>query len=268
MLILVTGLLPYDSGKTTFAEALVKDLVNKGYDVGISKPISSVNCWYHYRHVYKALKSGILVGADTIRLHTAAKSRDPIELEGPVTSLLIPPDPEKVGWDSAIYSAVGFHHQLSVIRITNTEGSKYYFIPQNLQRSISSVKNFIESFLRDKDPEPIDVNQADELLVESRPVADECLDYIASRHEITVVESFNNAAAPTEKSAEAEIVFVVAPGKAVVYEGEEFRKALFAVSSVKEPWKVTVEEVAQLAHPIGTIDLSPGEVKVDARNWI
>ncbi len=268
MLILITGLLPYDSGKTTFAEAVVRDLVNMGYDVGISKPISSVNCWYHYKYIIKAFESGVLVGVDTIRLHTVARSRDPIELEGPVTSLLIPPDPEKVGWDSAIYSAVGFHNQLVVIRISNVKGSKYYYIPQNLQRSIASVKALVESFLGDKNPETIDINEADELLVRSRPTADECLEYIISKHEVTVVESYNNAAAPTAKSAEADIVFVVAPGKVIVYEGKEFRKALFAVSSVKEPWKVTVEEVAQLAHPIDTVDLCPGNVEIDIQKWI
>jgi len=258
---LVAGLLPYDSGKTTFARSLVRELVDRGVDVGISKPISGISGWYQYDCVLKSIEHGFLVGEDMYKLHSVAKSSDPIALEGPVIFLLLPPDPERVGWETSIYTSIGFHHQVSVIRVTNPKESKHYYVPLNLRRTTDSLKKEVEKFLSVVDAEPIELREVEEILVSSRKDADECLNYINLKHEFTVLESFNNAAAPTAGSLDVDVVVVVAPGKAAVYDGRDYRKAVSALSSVKEPWKITTEEVVQLLHPTTKMELKPKKVE-------
>lgn len=56
MRILVNGLLPQNSGKTTFALSVVKVLKEIGMDVGVSKLVSGINGWYQYECIEKSLK--------------------------------------------------------------------------------------------------------------------------------------------------------------------------------------------------------------------
>jgi len=58
---LIVGLLPYDSGKTTFARSLVKELVESGVDVGILKPISGISGWYQYDYIVKSIEMDFLL---------------------------------------------------------------------------------------------------------------------------------------------------------------------------------------------------------------
>lgn len=72
-----------------------------------------------------------------------------------------------------------------------------------------------------------------------------------------MIESYNNAAAPTAGSVDSDVVVAVAPGKAAVFSGNDYRKAIIALSDLKEPWKVTTEDVLPLLHPEKTIELKP-----------
>ncbi|WP_231845533.1 hypothetical protein [Pyrococcus abyssi] len=44
--VLIVGVLPYDSGKTTLAIKLVREAIEEGFDVGVSKPVGGFNGWY------------------------------------------------------------------------------------------------------------------------------------------------------------------------------------------------------------------------------
>jgi len=182
-------------------------------------------------------------------------------IEGPVIFLLLPPDPERIGWESSIYSSIGFHYQVSVIRVTNLKESKHYYVPLNLQRTTAPLKREVEKFLSIVNPEPIEVQEVEEILINSRKDADECLNYINLKHDFVVLESFNNAAAPTVGSLDADVVIVVAPGKAAVYNGRDYREAILALSGMKEPWKITTEEVVPLLIQLQRWNLNLRELK-------
>ena len=260
--VLVTGLLPYDSGKTTFAKSLIEEARDSGIDTGFCKPISGINGWYQYEFVIKSIESGLLIGEDVFRLHVAAESSDPIEHEGPVVSLLLPPDPEKTGWSTDVYSFAGLQNQISVIRISDPEKTKHYCVMSNVEKAVPSLKKCIKKFLSCVKAEPIESEKSEILLLNSRNCADRCLEYLRRNHEFFVIESYNNAAAPTIKSLEVNVVAVVTPGKAAVFTGNYYKRAILALSSVKEPWRLVTEEVMSLIKPLAVIDVEPGKVSV------
>ncbi|RUM32836.1 MAG: ATPase [Archaeoglobus sp.] len=258
--VLVTGLLPYDSGKTTFAKFLIEGAIERGIDVGFSKPISGISGWYQYKYIVKSIEAGILIGEDMFKLHIAAKSSDPIEYEGPVVSLLLPPDPEKVGWKVSVYSP--YSNQISVIRISDLERTKHYYVPSNIERAIASLKGELRKLLNIVKAEPVDAKNSEKLILNSRKYADKCLDYLKDRHEFFVVESYNNSAAPTAKALEVDLVVVVTPGKAAIFSGSSYKRAILALSSIKDPWKVVTEDVISLLEPILVIDVKTKKTDV------
>lgn len=257
--VLIVGLLPYDSGKTSLAESLVIEATQRGLDVGVSKPISAVSGWYQYEYLVRSIEFGILVGEDMHRLHNAAKSSDPLEVEGPFVSLLMPPDPERVDWQSSVYMALSLLDQIVVMRVTGIEGTKHFYVPLNIRKLSNTLKEEVEKLLRSLHPKAVAVGRefTNEMLLKSYEIADECLDYIANKHEFVVVESYNNAAAPTHGSLNATAVVAITPSKAAIYEGDLYRKALIAISDIKEPRQTTTEEILRLLKPAKTIELKP-----------
>ncbi len=260
--VLVVGLLPFDSGKTTMACSLVSEARERGYDVGVSKPISSMSGWYQHSCVERSVQYGKLIGSDIYKLHEAAGSSDPIECEGPVISLLMPPDSERVEWESKEYLGINLTSQLVVIRVTDMKRTTHYYVPPNVERLTDTMKEEVRKVMNSaENPVEVDLDFIHELLFNSYTLADECLNHIADKHQFMVVESYNNAAAPTAKSLDAQSIVAIAPGKAALYSGELYRKALTAVSSIKEPWKTTTEEILKLMRPFKTIELKPSSAE-------
>lgn len=259
--LLVVGLLPHESGKTTFASSLVEEAKERGIDVGVSKPVSGFSGWYQYDYVVKSIEKRLLIGEDVYRLHEAAKSSDPIEIESPVVSLLLTPDPERVEWKSAAYTSLALQYLILAVRVTNINQSRHYYVPQNIERTTTTLRKEVEKLVAAVNPRQIGVEDIERLLLASRKDADECLNYIKQKHEFTVIESYNNAAAPTTGSVESDIVVAIAPGKAAVFSGSNYRKAIIALSDLKEPWKVTTEDIIPLLHPEKTIELKPGKTE-------
>jgi predicted P-loop ATPase/GTPase len=257
MQVLVTGLLPFDSGKTTVAEFLISEAANT-FDVGVSKPVTTLSGWYQYQSVERSIKLGILIGEDIYRLHTAARSSDPIEIEGPIVSLLLPPDPQRVNWNTSFYSSMAFHHQISVVRISTKSETKHYFIPSNVRRASHPLRRRIERLLKILRPSPIEAEEAEYLLLTSKSAADECIEELNLRHELVVIESHSNVAAPTAASLNSELVLVVAPGKLALFHGDEYRRAVGVLTELKEPWRITTEDVLQILKPIDVFDIEPG----------
>ncbi len=257
-MILVTGVLPYDSGKTTFAASLIEEAVERGIDVGVSKPFSSFNGWYHYRCLVRSSEVGMLIGEDIQKLHEKARSKDPIDVESPVVSLLLPPDPEKVGWNSNAYTSMGFYNLISVVRVTDLRSTNHYCVYSNIVKAVPSLRKRVEEFLGKVRIRNVSVENIERILLDSRMKADKCVRYLNSKHEMLVVESYSNAAVPTAATLEADGVFAVAPGKAAFFSGRDYRKAVIALSDLKEPWSIRAEDVLSLLNPLKVIELEPG----------
>ena len=264
--VLVVGLLTYDSGKTTIAEALATEAISRGVYIGVSKPISSYNIWYQHDFFEESIKLGILVGEDVVRLHRAAKSREPMEIEGPVVGALAPPDPEALDWRISLYTDISSSviSQTILLRITRClhTGKIYtthFIINENLDRCIEPLRPLIHDFLKSISyvVDTIEVRDLAEILESKAPeYADECLNYICREHELTIIESYNDVASPTRISLlKPQVVVAVAPGKAAIYPGDMYRKAIEVLGEQIEPWRLNTRRIISILKPIGTVKI-------------
>jgi len=257
--ILISGLLAFNSGKTSVALSIASSAVEKGIYTGICKPISAFNAWYQYGSVIQSIKTGKLLGEDVCRLHRAVNSDEKIEIESPVVFLHAPPDPERVGWDTSMYTAMGLSDVTVVYRISDCEDTRHYVVSGNLKRLSTVMRKKIENLLEFLQPPPIESGKfvLEEILTGGRTIADECVEYLAEKYDVLVIESFNNASAPTSRSLDVEKVVVVAPGKLAVYSGRDYRRAMYAISDIRAPWRITVDNLVSLLKPENVMELQP-----------
>jgi len=257
--ILVVGLLQFDSGKTMFAKSLINDSIEKGINVGISKPVSAFSGWYQSKSLERSIELKKLIGADIYELHSVCNSSDPIDIESPLTSLHLPPDPDRVGWQASAYLAISFLDQIVLLRKTTSNKTTNYCVRSNMSRATELLQSKVKDLLNVLEPEPVETTPdfIENLLLGPFDFIDESIQTLAEKHELLIVESYNNAAAPTTGSLFASKVVAVAPGKAAVYSGEVYRKALLATSGLMKPWKKTTEDIIRLIKPEYTIDVEP-----------
>jgi len=255
MRVLIVGLLQFDSGKTSVALSLVEEAVRRGMDVGVLKPVTAFSGWYHYSSLVRSKRFGKLIGEDVYRLHERARSSDPIELESPVVLMHMPPDPERVEWQSTYFTALNLGEQIVAIRITKPSRTEHFYVPSNLERLTDAMRFEALDLVRSLSPKPKEIGDVEDIVLNVGRYADECVEYISSRHELTVIESFNNASAPSESSKSSDVVVLVAPGKVAIYDGERYGKAVDLL--LKPPWLVSSEEVVSLLKPVKTIEIPP-----------
>ena len=158
-------------------------------------------------------------------------------------------------------TAITYQHQVAVLRVTGLDGTKHYYVPENIRRLTKPLRKEAEKLTSAVNPEPLNARSVDKLLLESRKMADECLNYIKRNHELTFVESYNNFAALTAGSLDSDVVVAVAPSKAAIFKGEDYKKAITVLSSMKEPWKTVTEDILPLLRPEEVVEFGPGSVE-------
>lgn len=265
--ILVVGLLKYDSGKTSVALSLVREAIEKGMNIGVLKPISGFDAWSQYEYVLKSMEYGKLIGEDLYLLHATARSSMPIEVEGPLVMLLAPPDPAGFSWRTSLYvtATTSTIDQVVVARITecseDTISTRHYVIEENIERTPSILKNKLTELIRKLDPRPGIISKEDieEKLFSHDSIEgiDSCVKKITSSYDVVVIESYNDAAAPTPSSIKVDVVVAVAPGKIALYPGDKYRKALNLVGEIRNPLATTTSDILGLIKPIKAIDTYP-----------
>ncbi len=257
MRVLVNGLIPHDSGKTTMAISLIKALKEMGFDVGFSKPISGINGWYQYHCIEESIKLGFLVGEDLLKLHEACQSDNSLIIEGAVVSVVFPPDPERIGWRTDIYS----FHVPTMMRIVE----KHYIFMDQLSILPSTLKTVIDKLIKILKPKK--AYNFEKLFEMSVYLADNCLKMID--HDFIVIESYSNVSSPTLESMNVDYVLSVAPGKVALVNGNDFRRALEVIPS--QPWNVTTESVLEILKPMKTFEIPPkktDEVAYDVLSFL
>ncbi len=248
MRILVNGLLPHDSGKTTMASSLIRVFRNLGYDVGFCKPISGINGWYQFKCIEESLKLGFLVGEDLIKLHKACESGDDLRVEGVVVSVVFPPDPIKVDFRTDYYSV----HNPAVVRIYED----HYYFPSSLKLLSKEVSKVVERMIeRFKAEKHDDFN---ELFEEGLRFARKCFKTL--RHEVTIIESYNNVAKPVE--IECDYVLSVMPCRAVLIDGKDFEMATNLTHLN------TTERVLEVVKPVEVFEVPPMRSEETAKNIV
>ena len=225
--VLVTGLLPYDSGKTWFSLALVKELRALGVKAGYAKPVAGHNAWHQFATVLRSIEKNMLVGEDVSRYEEMFG--DDLRIVNPVDLLLVPHDPAAYSSFDEYYSRVEEqigHVVLARFSKCTEKTDKHYQVKDSLPRVLPSMRVWIEKLAQRLGAEEIDTNTLLEML-KSREVEEElmkCLDILRSRYEIVVVESFNNAAVPFAGILKVvDLPIMVMPGYVVLLDTESFR---------------------------------------------
>lgn len=246
--ILITGVLPENSGKTTLAEDLIREAREEGFDVGVSKPVCSTNGWYYPEVIKKSSELGFLVGRDVLRLHRAAKSEDSMELENPVCSLAMPVDPEKFEWNLDVTLS---SYQIALIRVTGDE-RMHFLVSSNLERFTNFLRNETQDLVEslEGEVEEIEMEEIESVLEEARMTSNKILRRMRKRYEVLFVESFSNVASPNEEALNSDVVIAVAPGRAAVYDGERYRKAMEILSDLRAPWEISTSDVIRFLRPL------------------
>jgi len=260
MLLLVTGLLKFDSGKTSLTASLVRETRSRGIDAVAVKPVGAHNAWNQYDTILRSFEMGVLAGSDAYRLWKASDCVEPIEALSPFDILAAPPDLEKIEFNHFFNILEDLFSQAVLARLTkitrHSFKSKHYVIPtalkkttQRLRRTLARLSHFLQA-------EEIEVKDLLEISLSSGAEIDKILEYMLEKHKLVVVESFNDAACPASICLRADGVILVAPGKAYLYLGVEYRRVLEPLLEIKG-LNITTPEVVQFLKPIFKTDLTP-----------
>lgn len=257
MRILIAGLLPYDSGKTSFAISLIRALKEVNVTAFPLKPIAGHNAWYSYGTLLRSLEMKTLAGNDAIRYFDETNFN--INLINPFATLFAPIDIESINYDITLYREIMNDGYPVLVRMTidcdNITTKSYILniltlLPQGLQEPIKELGNTINA-------EKINMNNLKELINNSPYFVDNCIKYLFDKYENIIIESYNDAASPTYASVDVNYAFIITPGKALLYKGDEYRKGLSLFQM--PPWLIKTSTLIKYIRPIKTFNIYPAE---------
>ena len=262
MIILVIGLLPYDSGKTWTTIALAKAMKKRNLKVKIFKPIAGHSAWGQFRTVIESMKRGYLICEDAL-LYEEHLGEDNLTRTNPIDLLLTPPSlNEFKSCNDYIQNLADTLHQISLMRITKHRGvTEHYIVVENLKRTSDPLKRWIEKLALKLKPKPASIEDVVSILQDNE-IDQELRRYLEEykeKHDVVIVESFNNAALPFTSllSFKLDAVLAVTPLHVLI-----MNPKLFA-EKVKEKLKIMglegleVDKIIEKPEDVSIIDLEP-----------
>ncbi|MEM2039674.1 MAG: hypothetical protein QXN79_04160 [Zestosphaera sp.] len=220
-LVVVSGLLPYNSGKTFFTLALAEYLSRLGYSVGVVKPVAAHSFWEQYEYFLESRKLGVLVGEDVVKYVKAGFIYD-IDLQNPVDVMTAPHDLMKhPSLDSYLTSLASLIDQAVLVRVSSARQRNYYLITNNLSKLSDYLADEVVKFAGGLGK----TEEVDSLWLYNKLTSKdidvlvaESTNSIISRHDVTLCESFSSALLPALGLRKfVKHVIVVAPSRALVY---------------------------------------------------
>ncbi|MDK6029170.1 hypothetical protein QPL79_07320 [Ignisphaera sp. 4213-co] len=226
VIVLVSGLLTYDSGKTWFVIGLAKRLMEKGYSIGLFKPVAGHNLWSQYKSFLYSIDAGVLVGEDVMKYITILKLNEKPQIINPVDILMAPPDPVKYILNRALPNYLedldSQFKQIVLARYSecSSEKSKHYIFKSNITNLSPYLRNLIERFSVNVNAEDVSIESFIGLLKSSsvEENLDQCLSRVSSGKDVVIVESFNDAATPYIKLLDKiNKILVIMPTAVAIY---------------------------------------------------
>ncbi len=272
VVIMVTGILPYDSGKTFVGRSLLRYFRSLGYNAIAFKPIAAHSAWFQYETVEKSVKLGILVGHDAFLYWKDMEGKVGIEEINPVDILTTPIDFETTLANVRLYLSMleSFVSQACVMRIScpkTTEAyvTEHYVNVELLEKTIPTLQLKLMDLAEKLKPQPklISQSEMEKLMSNPEPIicADKQLMKLLKKYEVVIIESFNNAATPTPLSVKvANKVLVVTPGKALIYDGGKYLRTLEILEQTirnQITYTTTTQQIVELTKPINYVKIHP-----------
>ncbi|MEM3379434.1 MAG: hypothetical protein QW397_01465 [Fervidicoccaceae archaeon] len=249
--LLVSGLIPYDSGKTTFAVSLAKKL-KMSTSVHPFKPVSAHSIFTQSWSFEESYRRGYLIGGDALiyERELGLMERDLLRIN-PIDFLLSPiSSPTVLTREELNEYMKSMENQLktmAVARITDCQDgrSKHYLIVDNIDSFPSKIRNKIDDFSRKVNSEKEEISELLKLM-RSREIErnlDTCLDYLEKNSRIVITESFSDSLYPYAGIlGRANMIAVVAPGKAYIYLDASKVQSLISTGKIspEEPRSVSL----------------------------
>jgi len=257
--VLISGLLPYESGKTYFTTSLAKALKSLGYEVAVLKPVAAHSIWYQLKVFRNSLRLGVLVGEDVLKYINVGLITDP-DLQNPIDILTAVPDVTKFtnidSYLSAIESAIS---QAVLARVSFTV--RRYFLAEDVLRNLTpklreEVRKSLSTFspvVRVSSSWLTSYLSSREVDAAIRHAAESLL----QKADIVLIESFSSALLPTASLAPyVNVLVVVAPSRAMVYSGSKLSTYVSAIKSVNE---LDSRLFARILRPDAVVEVLPSE---------
>ena len=270
MKILVIGVLRYESGKTSFALELLNSFKEVGIDVYPYKPIGGHSGWYQYTTIINSIKLGKLVGEDAYHYAEAINCIECIEEISPLDFLLVPYDIKF--YQNRIRRYIDLiddvFKQIILVRLTTIIDDDFrtvhYLVKDNYKYVLESMENVLRDLIKSiKYTMEIGAEELASLILnpELYRVLDNILAYHESRHELILIESFNDVALPIPSAVNSSYVIVVAPGRVLLYDGNNFRRAVEIVSDVFRPLALSTSSILRIMkQPLLSLPIPPKQL--------
>lgn len=222
LVVLVSGLIPYDSGKTWFTLSVALAVKLKGFKPSIYKPIAGHNLWYSPRTYIKSLELGVLVGNDILAYYEHGLVSS-LERANPIDIATMPPDPLRYPSMSiyeSVFDDISKLAILSRVHRCKEDSTVHYIHVENLENTTLKNKKLVIKLASKLKALPREFNYLYEYLV-SRSVEEDleaCFKMISEGADVVFVEGFNDALTPYLRLLdEAILLVVVAPSRVLIY---------------------------------------------------
>ncbi len=266
--ILVVGRKTFDSGKTTFAGALARELVEFGVRVEYFKPISAHNYSERYDHTTDCVRENRQYSFDLATISKIIGSSVDKYLANPVHRLYVPAKPSS-SEDSKAFARkfgtlglAGLDAVIAMERLSHPEsngiGSMTFISKKLIDEDLLLItKNEVDALSKDTEIrfiktlealQEIEAQKIEEYLTSS-------LSSIEKKSELVLIESFNDSVWPWVKLETVDAAIAVSPGIALLYEPSRFRKAAFLRKRDQLPIReVDFARIAELVKPLRKIE--------------
>jgi predicted P-loop ATPase/GTPase len=232
MIILVNGLLPFNSGKTSLVRAILQYALHRGDDFAAMKPMSAHNYWEHYDHSRRCQEMGLLVSRDALDMRDMCSRRPPLEVMNPYHQLVCPLDLARVVKGEEHLVADDYEMVLAE-RVTDPRTRRSTLYVNRRAEMFIAPSEFLEALRRGADK----VEALQRLpAADGSAAVEECkraaFRELADGWDGLVVESLSDVALPLEVSAD-EIDLIVSVGGSIVltFNPGDFLKAADVVNA-------------------------------------
>ncbi|MEM4846822.1 MAG: hypothetical protein QW794_03575 [Thermosphaera sp.] len=248
-IILINGLLPYESGKTWFTISLYKTLMKSKVKSIMYKPVAAHNLWYSVKPLAHSIKLRLLLGNDAYAYYK--ETRVSPTILNPIAMASAPLDPEKYGHNIEKYmeDSTMFLPQLVMARVSNPAKDRtiHYIVRENVEKTISAARKVID--LLEKTLAPIETSLGEmSRFLTSREIDDllqSTLTILQGEYDVVLLESFNDAIVPSMGLINSvDLMITIAPGKAFLYDKESSKRIIkYVQEEIKDPGSLIVSNV-------------------------
>jgi predicted P-loop ATPase/GTPase len=278
--IFIAGLLEYNSGKTTIAKEAIRFLEEElSLKTAPFKPLSGNNLFYHYEKIREHIdKYHQFISLDIVDLLDCSSSKINPTIINPVHRVntqalsyeFFKEGSIKTFYNRYLSSATLFQ------RFTNSDSLSEYESTFIVNEPIyGNPKFWNDLFLTDeiikqgKDVRTYK-NEHEYLTLNSQLYAnatESAFKQVKEDSQAIVIESFNNSAHPAWSIRESNVVMIVGPGSAFIYEPETYFRAIDNYRSINRNKPTTTDDILNFvtptkAHPL-SLDKEKREEEID-----